>query len=79
MPLEVVNITSEHIEAFPGRPARTAPTGQRPRTVRLSPTVLRLDEMHFTFNELNFARGYEYVVVLNEAYEIARSKLEGRR
>jgi len=45
----------------------------------LTDRLAKLYEKHFTFNELNFARGYEYGVVLNEAYEIARSKLEGRR
>jgi hypothetical protein len=48
---------------------------QRELTDRLA----ALYEKNLTFNELNFARGYEYGVVLNEAYEIARSKLEGGR
>jgi hypothetical protein len=41
--------------------------------------LANLYEKNFTFNELNYARGYECGVVLNEAYEIARSKLEQGR
>ena len=45
---------------------------QRELTDRLA----NLYEKHFSFNELKFLRGYEYGVILNEAYEIARTKLE---
>lgn len=48
---------------------------QRELTDRLA----ALYEKNLTFNELNFARGWEHGVVFNEAYEIARSKLETRR
>jgi hypothetical protein len=45
----------------------------------LTDRLAKLYEKHFSFNELNFARGWEHGVVLNDAYEIARSKLEARR
>jgi hypothetical protein len=48
---------------------------QRELTDRLA----KLYEESFTFNELNFTRGWERGVILNEAYEIARAKLEQGR
>ena len=45
----------------------------------LTDRLAKLYEKNFTFNELQFARGYQYGVILNEAYEIARSKLEAKR
>lgn len=48
---------------------------QRELTDRLA----KLYEENLTFNELNFARGWEHGIVFNESYEIARSKLEQKR